>query len=117
VIAKIKEHVLTTDNLRRLVKIVNENLDTLSPEYRQDLERVMNEIADVGRLLERYDALETGQIKLADLAPRIEQLRLRKEQLQATHWDLKLQLSERQIELANDDTVAACVAELRELLY
>ena len=90
VIAQIKQHVLTTDNLRRLVKIVNEEMDSLSLEYRQDLERVISEIADADRRLGRlYDALETGQIKLVDLAPRIEQLRLRKEQLQTARWDLE----------------------------
>ena len=71
VIDKIKEHVLTTENLARLVHIVNEEMDSLALEYHQRLDIVLNEIADVDRRLERlYDALETGRIQLADLAPR-----------------------------------------------
>ena len=82
VIDKIKEHVLTTENLTRLVHIVNEEMDSLAVEYRQRLDIVVNEIVDVDRRLERlYDALETGKIQLADLAPRIQQLRQRREQL------------------------------------
>ncbi len=85
VIDKIKEHVLTTENLARLVHIVNEEMDSLAIEYRQRLDNVIDEIADVDHRLERlYDALETGKIQLADLAPRIQQLRQRQEQLQAT---------------------------------
>jgi site-specific DNA recombinase len=117
VIDKIKEHVLTTENLTRLVHIVNEEMDSLAVEYRQRLDIVLDEIADVDRRLERlYDALETGKIQLADLAPRIQQLRQRHEQLQATRWGMEQQLSERRVELADAETVAQCVADLRDLL-
>lgn len=108
---------MTTENLTRLVNIVNEEMDSLAGEYHQNLERVISEITDVDHRLERlYDALETGQIKLIDLSPRIQQLRKRKEQLQATRWDLELQLSNRRIELADAETVAAFVTDLRNLL-
>jgi site-specific DNA recombinase len=117
VIDKIKEHVLTTENLTRLVHIVNEEMGSLSAEYRQRLDIVLNEIADVDRRLERlYDALETGKIQLADLAPRIQQLRQRREQLQATKWEMEQQLSDRRVELADAETVASYVADLRNLL-
>ena len=75
------------------------------------------EFADVDRRLERlYDALETGKIQLADLAPRIQQLRQRHEQLQATRWELEQQLSDRRVELADAETVARCVSDLHNLL-
>jgi t-SNARE complex subunit (syntaxin) len=70
VIDKIKEHVLTTDNLTKLVDMINEEMDGLAIEYRQRLDNILDDIADVSRRLERlYDALETGKIQLADLAP------------------------------------------------
>jgi site-specific DNA recombinase len=117
VIDKIKEHVLTTDNLTRLVHMVNEEMDSLAIEYRQRLDNVINEIADVDRRLERlYDALETGRIQLADLAPRIQQLRQRREQLQAARSQLEQDLSARRVELADEETVAHCVSDLRNLL-
>jgi site-specific DNA recombinase len=117
VIDKIKKHVLTTENLTRLVHIVNEEMDSLAVDYRQRLGIVVSEIADVDRRLERlYDALETGKIQLADLAPRIQQLRQRREQLQATRWEVEQQLSDRRVELADEETVAGYVADLRDLL-
>jgi site-specific DNA recombinase len=117
VIDKIKEHVLTTDNLTRLVHMVNEEMDSLAIEYRQRSDNVINEIADVDRRLDRlYDALETGRIQLADLAPRIQQLRQRREQLQAARLQLEQELSARRVELADEETVAHCVSDLRNLL-
>jgi site-specific DNA recombinase len=63
-----------------------------------------------------YDALETGKVQLADLVPRIQQLKQRKEQLQATRWELEQQLSDRRVELADLKTVARCVSDMRNLL-
>ncbi len=117
VIDKIKEHVLTTENLTRLVHIVNEEMDSLAIDYRQHLDSVADEIADVDRRLERlYDALETGKIQLADLVPRIQQLRQRQEQLQAARWEVEQQLSDRRVELADAETVARYISDLRNLL-
>ena len=117
VIDKIKEHVLTAENLTRLVHIVNEEMDGLALEQHQRLDSIVDGIADVDRRLERlYDALETGKIQLADLAPRIQQLRQRREQLQAARWELEQQLSDRRVELADAETVARCVSDLRDLI-
>jgi chromosome segregation ATPase len=97
--------------------MVNEEMDSLAIEYRQRLDNVIDEIADVDRRLERlYDALETGKIQLADLAPRIQQLRQRREQLQAARSQLEQELSARRVELADEETVAHCVSDLRNLL-
>jgi hypothetical protein len=92
-------------------------MDSLATEYRQRLDSVIDEIADVDHRLERlYDALETGRIQLADLAPRIQQLRQRHGQLQAVRLELEQQLSDRRVELADAETVARCVSDLRNLL-
>jgi site-specific DNA recombinase len=117
VINKIKEHVLTTDNLTRLVQMVNEEMDGLSVDCRQRLDSIIGEFADVDHRLERlYDALETGKIQIADLAPRIQQLRQRREQLQSVKFELEQDLSDRRVELADVETVTSYVADLRNLL-
>ena len=97
---KIKEHVLTSENLTRLVNMVNEDMDNLAVEYRQQLVNVISEMADVNRRLERlYDALETGILLLADLAPRIQELRQLQGHLQTTKRRLEQELSDRRVEL------------------
>lgn len=117
VVEKIKEHILTEDNLRELVRLVNEEMDTLATEYRHQLDSTLEEIADVNQRLDRlYDAIETGKLGLDDLAPRIRQLKERKEQLQARKWELEWQLKDRKVEIADRETVASYVEELRNLL-
>jgi site-specific DNA recombinase len=117
VIDKIKEHVLTRDNLTRLVEIVNEEIDDLAVDYRQRLTSVVNDIEDIERRLTRlYDALETGKIKLDDLAPRIQELRKRQEQLQVTRFELEQQVSDRRIELADVESITGYVSDLHNLL-
>jgi len=117
VINKIKEHVLTTENLTNLVKMVNGEMDSSVTESKEHLQIIKTEINDVDRRLERlYDAIETGQIKLADLAPRIQQLRQRQEQLQSTRMELEIQLSDRRVELADIETVTSYVKDLHNVL-
>ena len=57
-----------------------------------------------------------GKYSLLTWPPRIQQLRQRQEQLQATGWELEQQLSDRRVELADVETVACCISDLRNLL-
>ncbi len=117
VISKIKEHILTEDNLRELVRMVNEEMDNVAGDYRDELGVIADEIAGINNRLERlYDALETGKLRLDDVAPRIQQLRCRQEQLQSRKWHLEMLLSDRRVELANLETVTLYVKDLRNLL-
>ena len=68
------------------------------------------------RLERLYDALETGSLQLADLAPRIQRLRQRQEQLNAARLELENLLSDRKVELADMETVKSYVEDLRNLL-
>ena len=75
------------------------------------------EIDNVNQRLERlYDALETGSLQLSDLAPRIQRLRQRQEQLHSARWELENLLSDRKVELADLETVENYVEDLRNLL-
>ena len=73
VLQKLKEDVLTEENLRRLVPLVAEEMDGAS-----SLDKELMEANH--RLSRLYDALETGKLALDDLAPRIQELRRRQEQ-------------------------------------
>jgi len=117
VIDKIKEHILTEGNLRELVKMVNEEMDTTASETRQRLETVTAERANIHRRLEHlYDALEAGKLTLNDLAPRIQALRHQEDQLEAARLELEELLTERKIQLADEKVVRSYVEDLREVL-
>ena len=51
-------------------------MDENSREFRDELSSGLDEMTEVNYRLERlYDALETGNIPMADLAPRIHELK------------------------------------------
>jgi site-specific DNA recombinase len=117
VIEEIKQHVLTSENLTKLVELVNEEMDSVALGYRENLDTIIEEIANLNRRLERlYDALETGKIGLNELAPRIQELRRRHEQLQVRKIEIECLLSDRRVYLASPDIIAADVEDLRNLL-
>ena len=117
VMEKIKQHILTKENLAELVRLVNDEMDVAAAGHGQHLKTIINEIADTSSRLERlYDALETGILRLEDLAPRIQQLRCRQEQLQATRLELEQHLSDKRVELADLATVTHYVGDLRNIL-
>ncbi|AQU05286.1 serine recombinase [Dehalococcoides mccartyi] len=117
VVKVIRENILTEDHLKRLVEMVNQEMDVNSREYQNELDAVLEEMADTNRRLERlYDAVESGKIPLADLAPRIRDLRLRNEKLQERKIQITTQLSDRKVELASPEIVKSYVKDMRKIL-
>ena len=117
VISKIRERILTRENLIRLVKLVNEEMDSAVKSYQDELDMVCDAIIDVNHRLERlYDAIETGKINLDELVPRIRELRSRQEQLQLRRIEIENQISDRRVELVELETISGYVDELHELL-
>jgi site-specific DNA recombinase len=117
VVEKIKERILTPENLIELAKLVNEEMDSVAVQYHGDLDDIMEEISNTNRRLERlYDALETGKLGLDELAPRIQELRRHQEKLQVRKIGIECLLSGRRVHLASPDVVTAYVNDLKNLL-
>ena len=75
------------------------------------------ELEDVRKRLERlYDALETSDLTLEVLSPRILSLRHREEQLEATRDDAVRQLEQRRVELPTTEEIKEYVSDFREFL-
>ena len=69
-------NILTESNIRDLVRLVDEELDGVAHEQRRNLETIEGALAAVRRWLERlYRAIETTDLDLADLTPRIKEHR------------------------------------------
>jgi len=114
---KIKERILTEDNLRKLVRLVNEELDSMSREYGERLGVIEAELAGVNRRLGRlYDALEMGKVSLDDLSPRIQHLRHRQDQLRAAREELGGVLAQRRVALDDVREIVKYVDDMRALL-
>lgn len=63
---KLKGPILNYENLKELVQMVNEEMDSVADNYTERLNSVLVEIDNVNRRLERlYDAIEMGSVQLA----------------------------------------------------
>ncbi len=117
VVDRIKQYILTEENLAELVRLTNEELAQTCEEERERLQLLEAQIADVdSRLGKLYDALETGEFKGGELAPRITALFRKKEELQQAKAEAEAALQERAIQLADPNVVKAYVQDLRGLL-
>ena len=117
VIQKIKDGILTEENLARMVKMVNEDLDVNSIQFQNEMTTVMRDLQDNNHRLERlYDAIETGNVSIADLAPRIHELKLRVDKLLERKLQLEGLLADRRVELASPEVVKRFTNEMRKVL-
>ncbi len=117
VVEKIRERILTEETIVELVTLVAEEIDAMAGELSGRLEVVEAELSDVRKRLERlYEAIETSELTLEVLSPRILSLRHREEQLEAARDDAERQLEQRRVELPNTEEIKGYVADFREFL-
>ena len=117
VIDRIKGYILTEENLEELARLTNEELTQTCGEERERLELLQDQIAEVdSRLGKLYDALETGEFKGGELAPRIKVLFQKREELQQAKADAEEALRCRAVGIADPRIVQHYVDDLRDLL-
>ena len=82
VVDRIKENILTEENLRALVDLVNEELSLHKRRAAAQLDSLSREAKSVEqRLANLYTALESGKVDIDDLAPRLKELRARQREI------------------------------------
>ena len=117
VVEKIRERILNEETIVALVATVAEEIDALAGELAGRLEVIEAELSDVRKRLERlYEAIETSELTLEVLSPRILSLRHREEQLEAARDDAERQLERRRVALPNTEEIVEYVADFREFL-
>ena len=114
---KIRERILTEETIIELVTLVAEEIDAMAGELSGRLEVIDAELGGVQSRLQRlYEALETSELTLEVLSPRIFSLRHREEQLEAAREDAATQLEQRRVELPTTEEIKGYVADFREFL-
>ena len=117
VVGKIRENVLTESNIRKLVKLVDEEMDGVAREQRQKLETIESELVDVKRRLDRlYNLVETTDLDVDDFKPRIRDHRERQEKLEASAAEARAMLSQRREVLDDVETITAYAQDLSVFL-
>ena len=113
VVDKIRSNVLTEGNVRVLVKVVDEKMDSVAREQRRRLETIENEIEDVRKRLGRiWHVIETSDIEMADASDRIGEHRERKGRLENTAGEARAILSQRRTVLHDVETIAAYAQDM-----
>ena len=116
-VEKIRERILTEETIVELVTLVAEEIDAMASELAGRLRTLEAELVDVGNRLNRlYEALETSELTLEVLSPRIFKLRHREEQLTAAREEAVAQLERRRVEVPTTEDIKGYVADFREFL-
>ena len=117
VVEKIRERILNEETIVALVTLVAEEIDAMAGEPSGRLEVIEAELSDVRKRLEKlYEAIETSDLTLEVLSPRIFSLRHREEQLEAARDDAETRLEQRRVELPNTEEITRYVADFRDFL-
>ena len=117
VVDKIRERILNEETIVELVTLVAEEIDAIAGEMSGRLEVIEAELEDVRRRLEKlYEAIETSDLTLEVLSPRIFSLRHREEQLESARDDAERQLEQLRVEIPTADVIREYVADFREFL-
>ncbi len=116
VIEKVRERILTEETITELVTLVAEEVDNLAGEVNGRLTAITAELSDVETRLENlYQALETKQLPIEVLSPRILSLKSRQDQLVAAREEAEFQLEQRRAELPTSKEIKGYVADFRAL--
>ena len=117
VIEKVKDKVLSEENLESIVKLVNEELLLSNELYKEKIEAVEADLTEVQlRLSNLYDALETRKLSIDELAPRIKQLKARVDELNYTKVQLEVDMATQGITSVDLQTVKEYAEDLKNLL-
>ena len=117
IIDSIRENILTESNIRELVKLVNEELDSVVREQREKVEAVDEELNEIRRRLDRlWQAVETTDLEINDILPRIREHKERQEKLEIAADEARAILAVRMQGLGDEETIAAYVREMSDFL-
>ena len=94
IVDQLRANVLTESNIRDLVRLVDEEMDGIAREQCRKLETIESELADVRRRLDRlYHLMETTELDISDVLPRVREHKERRERLELAASEARAGLS------------------------
>ena len=116
-IGQLRDHILTESNIRDLVRMLDEEMDGVAREQRQELKSIEAELEDVRRLMSRvWQVVANTDLEMADASDRIKEHRERQQLLEVAADEARAMLAERRVLLDSAETVAAFAEEMNEFL-
>ena len=117
IIDNIRENILIESNIRELVKLVNEELDSVIKEKREKLEAIEEELSEIRRRMNRlWVVVETTDLEINDILPSIREHQERQEKLEMAVDEGRPILSVRIQGLGDAETIAAYVREMSDFI-
>ncbi len=117
VVSRIIENILTEENLKKLVSMINSELLETSTRSKTQLLQTEKQLTQTSNKLTRlYSALESGKLELEDLAPRIKELRANQKEFQRRRDQLLESVNSEEVDSLDTDTVISHVNELGQIL-
>jgi site-specific DNA recombinase len=114
---KIRDHLLTDENLTDLVKLCNEELDGSIKNFKERIEIIDSEVEQwQGRLERLYDFVETRTIDPARMGNRIAEVQDKIEELRRSELEIEEALHTRRLEPIGPKIVLDYVKGLKEFL-
>jgi len=113
ILDNICERILTPQNLKKLVKLVNQEVKKATSHRDDDLALISKQLVEVTERLDKlYNAIETGAIDQDQIGPRITERLAEKSTLEAQ----KIQLETDPVKQVNFEEVTSIANDLRVLL-
>ena len=118
VVERIRANVLTESCMPDLVKLVGEEMESVTAEQRKRLLTIESEIAEVKRQMARlWRFIETSDdVDVADLSARILEHRDRQERLEESAADARTVLDQRRSALGDVNAIAAYARDMTDFL-
>ena len=117
IVEQIRDSILTADNLRALVRLVDAELAGVAHEQQRKLTGIETELAEVQRRLDRvWHVIETSDLELADATARIKAHRARQERLEQAADETRARLSAGRAVLDDVATITAGAQDMRAYL-
>jgi site-specific DNA recombinase len=117
VIERLKDAILTDENIKDMVELTNDELAHSSCTYQEKLSTVGKKLKSIREKLDKhYDALETGLLDINDLAPRIKDLKEQVAALEDSELEIQMAMEEHEDTTLDNNEVLSFVSDFKSLL-
>ena len=113
----VQEVIMKSDHIEELLRITNEELSRSLAGLGDRIDGLNNQASEIDQRLDRlYDAVEKSKLTLDDLAPRIQDLRTKREHLARAISESKEAIENGGNELLDREAIVGYLSELPEIL-
>ena len=117
IVDQIRKHILTESNMRDLVKMVNEEMDSVIREQQERVEAADAELADIRRRMDRlWELVEKTDLTTEEILPRIRHHLENQERLEQAADEARSILALRRASVQDVERIAAYAREMSDFL-